>query len=74
VPNYVRGRVFSSEFALFTLFNAAGTAAGGWALDAQWIIISDTFWWMTVLTLVPGLLWTFWIAAVKPKRVMTFED
>jgi MFS family permease len=74
VPNYVRGRVFSSEFALFTLFNAAGTAVGGWALDAQWITISDTFWWMTVLTLVPGLLWTLWIAVVKPKLVTTAED
>jgi NRE family putative nickel resistance protein-like MFS transporter len=66
LPGYVRGRVFSSEFALFTLLNAVGTAAGGWALDAQAITLSDTFWWMTGLTLVPGLLWTLWIFLHPP--------
>jgi MFS family permease len=61
VPNYVRGRVFSTDFALFTLMNAAGSAAGGWALDAETIGLSDALWWMAALTFVPSLLWTLWI-------------
>jgi MFS family permease len=62
VPNRVRGRVFSTEFAFFTLMNAIGTAVGGWALDATAVGISAIMWWTALLTLVPGVLWVVWIA------------
>lgn len=62
VPDRVRGRVFSTEFALFTLANAASAAAGGWALDATTLGISGVLWWMAGLTLIPGLLWALWVA------------
>lgn len=58
-PDRVRGRVFASEFALFTLMNAAGVSAGGWLLD-QGISIAAILWWMAGLTLLPGLLWGLW--------------
>ncbi len=61
VPDRVRGRVFSSEFAMFTLANAAGTAAGGWALDSTSLGISTLLWWLAGLTLIPGLLWVAWL-------------
>lgn len=57
VPNQVRGRVFSTEFALFTLANAIGAAAGGWAIDNLSIGISGIIWRLAFLALVPGLLW-----------------
>jgi predicted MFS family arabinose efflux permease len=60
-PNPVRGRVFSSEFALFTLANAVGTAAGGWALDHTSMDLSGLMNWSAGLTLIPGLLWTWWV-------------
>jgi predicted MFS family arabinose efflux permease len=63
VTNRVRGRVFSTEFAVFTLMNAIGTAVGGWALDTTTVGISALLWWMALLTLVPGSLWVLWIAA-----------
>lgn len=62
VPDRVRGRVFSSEFALFTLANAVSSAVGGWALDNTSLGISGLLWWMTILTLVPGILWVVWTA------------
>ena len=34
-PNPVRGRVFSTDFALFTLMSAIGSAVAGGALDAS---------------------------------------
>jgi MFS family permease len=71
VPNRVRGRVFSTEFALFTLLNAVGAAGGGWALDSASVEISEIVWWMTGLTLVPGVLWTLWITLGK--RTPRFE-
>jgi MFS family permease len=65
VPNTVRGRVFSTEFALFTLMNAVGAAAGGWALDTATIGISEILVGLTGLTLIPGALWMLWIVAGK---------
>lgn len=61
VPNRVRGRVFSTEFAFFTLMNACGAAGGGWVLDNTGIGISSVLWGMAGLTLIPGALWGLWI-------------
>ena len=68
VPSHVRGRVFSTEFALFTLTNAIGAAVGGWALDAAAIEVADLLRWMALLTLIPGALWTLWIVGVRRTR------
>lgn len=61
VPDRVRGRVFSTEFAFFTLANAIGAFAGGWALDSLSLGLSDLLLWMAVFTLVPGVLWVLWL-------------
>jgi MFS family permease len=73
VPNRVRGRVFSTEFAFFTLMNAVGTAVGGWALDAPAIGISSILWWMAFLTLIPGALWTLWIVSAQATDQVEME-
>ena len=59
-PDKVRGRVFSSEFAMFTLANAISSAAGGWFLDNTNLGISGIIWWMTGLMVIPGILWFAW--------------
>lgn len=61
LPDRVRGRVFSTEFAMLTLANALGAAAGGWALDNTSLDLSQMLWIMSLLTIVPGVLWTLWI-------------
>ncbi len=61
VPEHVRGRVFSTEFALLTLAAAAGAALGGWSLDQTTLGISGMLHWMAALTLVPGTLWGLWM-------------
>ena len=60
VPDSVRGRVFSSEFAMFTLASAISSAAGGWLLDNTSLGISGIIWWMAVLLVMPGVLWFVW--------------
>ena len=35
VPNQVRGRVFSTEFALYTLFSAVASGTTGWLIDTS---------------------------------------
>ena len=65
VPNNVRGRVFATEFALFTLVSAPSALAAGWALD-YFSNISTILWAMTGLTTIPLLLWTVWIIGHSP--------
>jgi MFS family permease len=66
VPTQVRGRVFSSEFAVFTLASALGTAAGGWMLDSIGIGISGVLWLLAGLAVIPGLSWLAWVYLHRP--------
>jgi len=65
-PDRVRGRVFSSEFAMFTLANAISSALGGWLLDHTSLGISGIIWWMAGLMVIPGILWHAWTVFGKP--------
>ena len=60
VPDRVRGRVFSTEFAFFTLMSAASSAGGGWLLDATDLGIAGILQLMGILVLIPGGLWLAW--------------
>ena len=65
VSEHVRGRVFSTEFAFLSLMSAAGAAIGGWGLDNTELGPAGMLWWMSALTLLPGLLWLFWVIKGK---------
>jgi MFS family permease len=72
VPNYVRGRVFATEFAIFSLMAAAGAAATGWVLDTS-LGMSEIILWMAGLSLIPGLLWTIWLVVGRRSEPRTSE-
>ncbi len=74
VPDKVRGRVFSSEFAMFTLANAISSAAGGWLLDSTGLGISNIIWWMAALLAIPGLLWLAWTLFGKLSADVSAEE
>ena len=61
VPGRVRGRVFASEFAVFTLGEAGGAALGGWLLDQGDLDIAGLMGLEAGLVLVPAVLWSAWI-------------
>jgi MFS family permease len=65
-PNRVRGRIFSTEYAIFTLLNAIGAAVGGWAIDQPGLGIAEMMWGMTFLLLIPSALWSLWIIRGQP--------
>ena len=54
------GRVFATDFALFTLMSAVGSAVAGGALDAS-LSLPAIFWWMAGLTVIPAVLWAAWL-------------
>lgn len=60
VPDDVRGRVFATEFAMFTLASAISAAAVGWGLDNLSAGLSGVIWWMAILGLIPSVLWAWW--------------
>jgi MFS family permease len=57
VADTVRGRVFSTEFALFSLTSAIAAGGAGWALEQPAIGYVGIAWTLPVLTTVPVLLW-----------------
>ena len=61
VPSEIRGRVFATEFAFYTLSGAIGAALVGTLLDTG-LGISGTAWLMAGLTLIPAALWQLWVA------------
>jgi MFS family permease len=68
VPNHIQGRVFATEFALFTLAGAISAAISGWSIDHPALGISRTLWWMAGLCLVPTALWAICITRDKGPR------
>ena len=60
VPNDVRGRVFSTEFALHALFAAVSSGATGWLIDST-LGVSGVLLLGCVLLVIPITLWMGWI-------------
>jgi MFS family permease len=65
LPNRVRGRVFSLEFALLTLGNATSAAIAGLVLDQTSLGISGLFLMMAIAIVIPGSLWSLRITLRK---------
>jgi len=61
VPSEVRGRVFSTEFAAFTLAQAVSTAVGGWVLDHAAVGLQQIVLVLALLPLIPCGAWVLWI-------------
>ncbi|MDE0637819.1 MAG: MFS transporter [Candidatus Poribacteria bacterium] len=59
-PNEIRGRIFGTEFALFTLMGGIATATVGAMLDI--FGVQTVLWGMTALPLIPAVLWWLWQA------------
>ena len=57
-PNDIRGRIFGTEFAFFTLMGGIATAIVGALLDL--FHVRTILWGMTVLPLIPAALWGLW--------------
>ncbi|MCP4140057.1 MAG: MFS transporter [Chloroflexi bacterium] len=57
LPNEVRGRVFGTEFALFTLAGAIGAGLGGWFLDAFNFTLQNLILLMGILMFSFGIYW-----------------
>ena len=57
-PNEIRGRIFGTEFAFFTLMGGASSLIIGALLDQ--FQIQMILWGMAALNIIPALLWWLW--------------
>ena len=57
-PNEIRGRIFGTEFALFTLMGGASSLIVGALLDR--FQLQDILYGMGALNIIPALLWWLW--------------
>ena len=57
-PNEIRGRIFGTEFALFTLMGGVATAIVGALLDE--FHVGTILWGMVGLPVIPAVLWWLW--------------
>jgi predicted MFS family arabinose efflux permease len=73
VPNRILGRVFSTEFAIFTLASAMGTAIGGWIFDNTALGISGMLWFTAAITIIPALLWSAWTVIINRSTSTSME-
>ncbi len=68
LPDAVRGRVFASEFAAFTLAQAIGVAIGGWAIDHSGLSLSQLTAVVAILPLIPGTAWWWWLRRLEVRE------
>jgi MFS family permease len=65
IPNRVRGRVFSTEYAIMTLMSAFASAMGGWIFDNTQITVPQMLMIMSGMALLFGSIWAS-IGLLKP--------
>ena len=59
VPNQVRGRVFSTEFAMYSLLAAVSSGGTGWLIDTT-MSIREVLLFGCVILVAPSALWVLW--------------
>ncbi len=69
IPDNVRGRVFSTEFAMLTLMNASAATIGGWGIDQPKFGMQSVLFGMISLTIFFGTAWLLWIWISERKHV-----
>ena len=70
VSGDVRGRVFATEYMIFTLLSAIGAALIGWLLDG-FVDIPTMLRILGTAILVPAALWIVWSMFQNPKTIGT---
>lgn len=61
-PDTFRGRIFSTEWLLFTLAQSASVLLASWILESKWLTIQETMVLFALLLTVTGFIWHYTIA------------
>lgn len=73
LPNRVRGRVFSTEFAFNTLFTAISSGTVGVLIDTAFGV-SGILMLSAALLVIPTILWSLWIVWGKRDKIKIEEQ
>ena len=72
LPNEVRGRVFSTEFAMNSLMTAIASGAAGIFIDSS-LGVSGILILCAGLTVILTVLWTIWVAMEKREHLVIHD-
>jgi hypothetical protein len=65
LPDSVRGRVFSTEFALVSLASAVAAYIGGWLFDSAGLEVGAVLWIMALVSALAGAVWLAWLLRAR---------
>jgi len=70
-PDLFRGRVFSTEWLLFTLAQSVSVTVASLILEFDWLTIRECMLAFSVLLILSGL---FWLVKIAPKENNVPDD
>ena len=73
-PDTFRGRIFSTEWLLFTLTQSASVMTASWVLENDWLTIQQTMIVYALLLSVAGIVWHFTIAQQEQTFQLNREE
>ncbi|MGM0546793.1 MAG: MFS transporter [Bacteroidota bacterium] len=73
-PDTYRGRIFSTEWLLFTLTQSASVVTASWILENDWLSIQQTMIVYALLLSVAGIIWHFTITQQEKAYQITRKD
>lgn len=63
-----RGRVFASESILYTFIPAISQLITAFVIDREWFSVREAMGWLSVFTIIVGLLWLIIVIPVEKKE------
>jgi MFS family permease len=63
-----RGRVFASESILYTFIPAISQLLTAFVIDRGWFTVRETIGWLSVFTVIVGLLWLFIVIPMEKRE------
>lgn len=67
VTGEIRGRIFATEYMIFTLLSAIGAGVVGWALDGA-LELTTIMRIMGTAVVIPAIVWTIWTVKTSAGR------
>ncbi|MEL7835035.1 MFS transporter [Fodinibius sp. Rm-B-1B1-1] len=71
-PDTYRGRIFSTEWLLFTLTQSASVMTASWVLENDWLTIQQTMIVYALLLSVAGIIW-HWTISMQEEEYQNYK-
>jgi MFS family permease len=67
-PDHYRGRVFSTEWLVFTLAQSGSVMLASWILEMGWLTLPQAIGAFSILLVIIGAIWVVWIGGAERRH------